>query len=901
MIGKVIEGRYEGASINKLPDKNVLFIQSEDGTKVALSKKNAISIDDVTDQYPSYGRKVMMVMWNDFETSILQFEMPPVRTSHRNTNTDSISTKEKKDNPHTNSAHTPQMSNGRYCKIHLEKCVDGVFCNTCGRNLKESEILIIGRAEDDKHGKSKQSKTQMSTASANIPSTTTVGVETKVILLWLCIGLLLVGVFFKATVMNTPSEEEISINRIEIFNTLYDSLTQKDSNLDYTEQRKLIASYTADAGLDLRSQDPFSKTFVDEYIAKYSVDAFVEKIYTIYDEEYHSWDCTEIGNEPKCEYQMLNEMLMYALDSNSIELMTVTLPAEGAAGFYADYPDKVPETTSTEIRGKFYNSSGENVHYETKTCTTTGSAHGDFATMREEGYSYDEGRYEWKNGVFYDELPSWKPYDNTFYYYKGVRLGKIKLSTTQYFVLGDATYFLLSPESCSRGEHGRRKWLKVEVDEEALAEQVRRINIIKDAAKEEMHTFIPEVLKENSMNALYEAACKPEVWDSLSVTYQQEIMTGEQFSIDAVYSVKIGGEYVVLNAQLTGNLNKNSFDITAIGIDVSNDPDLYLDSATQELTYAAAEALLAEGKNIEAAMTFGRASGYSDATERSLELWNSIAKRNTICASQYYVTAILDDGTVRYQGTNNWNQSDASTWSDIVDLAADVSHVVGVKQDGTVVTAGVYAEVIAGRLDTSSWKDVVLVKTAGEHTVGLKADGSVIAIGSNEHGQCNVSAWQDIVHIMVDREYTIGLREDGTLLFAGNTDLYDFYEVKKWNDIIDICSLETYSIGLKSDGTIITTSSIGKNMKNKLSQWTDIVAISAGYEHVVGLKADGTVVAVGDNYYDQCEVNEWKNIVAICAGGYRTVGLRMDGMILDVGKIDYEGADATIWTDIKIP
>lgn len=72
MIGKVIEGRYEGASIHKLPDRNVLFIQTEDGTKVALSKKNAISIDDVTDQYPSYGRKVMLVMWNDFETSIIQ-------------------------------------------------------------------------------------------------------------------------------------------------------------------------------------------------------------------------------------------------------------------------------------------------------------------------------------------------------------------------------------------------------------------------------------------------------------------------------------------------------------------------------------------------------------------------------------------------------------------------------------------------------------------------------------------------------------------------------------------------------------------------------------------------------------------------------------------------------------
>lgn len=72
MIGKVIEGRYAGAKICKLPDKNLLFIETEDGERIALSKKNIVSITDVTDQYPSYGKKVMMVMWNDYETSIYQ-------------------------------------------------------------------------------------------------------------------------------------------------------------------------------------------------------------------------------------------------------------------------------------------------------------------------------------------------------------------------------------------------------------------------------------------------------------------------------------------------------------------------------------------------------------------------------------------------------------------------------------------------------------------------------------------------------------------------------------------------------------------------------------------------------------------------------------------------------------
>ena len=72
MIGKVIEGRFAGAAVHRLAEKNVLYIEREDGTKIALSKKNVISIENVTDQYPAGGDKVLMVMWQDFETSILQ-------------------------------------------------------------------------------------------------------------------------------------------------------------------------------------------------------------------------------------------------------------------------------------------------------------------------------------------------------------------------------------------------------------------------------------------------------------------------------------------------------------------------------------------------------------------------------------------------------------------------------------------------------------------------------------------------------------------------------------------------------------------------------------------------------------------------------------------------------------
>ena len=36
--------------------------------------------------------------------------------------------------------------------------------------------------------------------------------------------------------------------------------------------------------------------------------------------------------------------------------------------------------------------------------------------------------------------------------------------------------------------------------------------------------------------------------------------------------------------------------------------------------------------------------------------------------------------------------------------------------------------------------------------------------------------------------------------------------------------------------------------------------ISTGLQHTVGLKADGTVVAVGENFYGQCNVSKWENI-----------------------------------------
>lgn len=106
MIGRIIEGRYNGSEVHKLPDKNMLFVQTEEGNRIALSKSNVISIDDVSSQYPSTGSKVMMVMWNDFEISILQFGSASNETSKvhdvteiNKSSTNKSKTKRKKKSP----------------------------------------------------------------------------------------------------------------------------------------------------------------------------------------------------------------------------------------------------------------------------------------------------------------------------------------------------------------------------------------------------------------------------------------------------------------------------------------------------------------------------------------------------------------------------------------------------------------------------------------------------------------------------------------------------------------------------------------------------------------------------------------------------------------------------------
>ena len=106
-----------------------------------------------------------------------------------------------------------------------------------------------------------------------------------------------------------------------------------------------------------------------------------------------------------------------------------------------------------------------------------------------------------------------------------------------------------------------------------------------------------------------------------------------------------------------------------------------------------------------------------------------------------------------------------------------------------------------------------------------------------------------------------------------------------------------HTVALTKNGTAIA---VGDNYYGQcnVSHWENIDSISAGSLHTIGLKADGTVVAVGYNGSGQCNVYDWKDITSVSAGSTHTVGLKEDGTVVAVGNNKGGQCEVSDWSNI---
>jgi len=244
---------------------------------------------------------------------------------------------------------------------------------------------------------------------------------------------------------------------------------------------------------------------------------------------------------------------------------------------------------------------------------------------------------------------------------------------------------------------------------------------------------------------------------------------------------------------------------------------------------------------------------------------------------------LVDDKNHFFSDYKDWRKktvfSSYKDWQKITGISAGGIHIIGLREDGTVVSEGNYEN---GQHEVEEWEDIVSVSAGENHILGLKEDGTVVATGDNEYGQCDLEEWRDIIQISAGENYTLGLKGDGTVVATGDNE-YGQCDLEEWRDIIQISAGKNHTIGLKNDGKVIGKGSYEYG-QHEVEEWKDIVSISAGGNHIVGLKGDGTVVATGDNEYGQCDLEEWRDIIQISAGENEVIGLKSNGEYITINS-----------------
>ncbi len=103
-------------------------------------------------------------------------------------------------------------------------------------------------------------------------------------------------------------------------------------------------------------------------------------------------------------------------------------------------------------------------------------------------------------------------------------------------------------------------------------------------------------------------------------------------------------------------------------------------------------------------------------------------------------------------------------------------HLAALRADGRVDAASRSSSAqeyaCAAACDVGNWENVVQVAAGVSHTLGLKTDGTVYYAGEDARHRAQVESWTDIAQIDAGNGYSIALKKDGSVVMAGEYDGY---------------------------------------------------------------------------------------------------------------------------------
>lgn len=330
-------------------------------------------------------------------------------------------------------------------------------------------------------------------------------------------------------------------------------------------------------------------------------------------------------------------------------------------------------------------------------------------------------------------------------------------------------------------EHKRR--------EEQQKERERKI-ALRDAAeerdREELDAFRPVLAKYREQNAglqerivvnKYTVAALRE--DGKVYAVKSPVDFGWQFQVDCWRDIKAisAGQNHMVGLRADGT-------VVAVGLNKNGQCDV---SEWENITAISAGNAHTVGLKADGTVVC------AGVNRRRFSSWKNIV---AITSGNYFVLGLRADGTAVAQGYQRMagGADQVSEWKDVVSIAAG-DFAYGVRKDGTVVSSNPRGE------DVESWTEVVKLVANGSHVAALRADGTVRDRDTPELD------WRNIVDIDVSGHRLIGLRADGTAAFLEGFSVSsgrNAKEVSNWSDLAAVrLGKNDVPIGLLKDGTFV--------------------------------------------------------------------------------------------------
>lgn len=157
------------------------------------------------------------------------------------------------------------------------------------------------------------------------------------------------------------------------------------------------------------------------------------------------------------------------------------------------------------------------------------------------------------------------------------------------------------------------------------------------------------------------------------------------------------------------------------------------------------------------------------------------------CAAFWGVIAFVrEDGTAGYCWAGEGAEiNELESWSDIAMIYVngdrdDYWNVIGLRQDGTLVSAIIYGEETICPEEVGSWTDIVDIVWTSSCVAGLKSDGSIVyALNGHASGDIYTETFGAWSNVMAFTE-SGAIAADNTLLGGARSLVYGWDLTKPW-------------------------------------------------------------------------------------------------------------------------